>query len=224
MTLSTSDGRGLLLQQLARSSVRWRSSLSRRVFSMAMTAWAAKFCHQLDLLVGEQPDLLAVDEDRADQLVLLEHRHGEEGARARQLDDARRSRRARRSRALPQCRVLHDAWSAGDRPSGVPAGRINGSRFRRFVVRRRRVMHATMRIARPRKSHIAELGVADACRVLQHRLEYRLQVAGRAGDDLQHLGGRGLLLQRLGEFVRARRSARTAARSRSRSPPGRRRW
>ena len=28
-----------------RSSVRWRSSLSRRVFSMAMTAWAAKFLH-----------------------------------------------------------------------------------------------------------------------------------------------------------------------------------
>ena len=25
---------------------------------MAMTAWAAKFLHQLDLLVGERPDLL----------------------------------------------------------------------------------------------------------------------------------------------------------------------
>ena len=37
-------GRGLLLQRLGRSSVRWRSSLSSRVFSMAMTAWAAKFC------------------------------------------------------------------------------------------------------------------------------------------------------------------------------------
>ena len=36
-------GRGLLLQRLAQIVVRWRSSLSRRVFSMAMTAWAAKF-------------------------------------------------------------------------------------------------------------------------------------------------------------------------------------
>ena len=36
-------GGGLLLQQLAQILVRWRSSLSRRVFSMAMTAWAAKF-------------------------------------------------------------------------------------------------------------------------------------------------------------------------------------
>ena len=48
---------------------------------MAMTAWAAKFCDQLDLLVGERPDLLAVDRDRADQLVLLEHRHDEHGAK-----------------------------------------------------------------------------------------------------------------------------------------------
>ena len=43
-------GSGLLFQRfgevgcaLVRSVVRWRSSLSSRVFSMAMTAWAAKF-------------------------------------------------------------------------------------------------------------------------------------------------------------------------------------
>ena len=30
--------------------------------------------HQLDLLVGEGPDLLAVDDDGADQFVVLEHR------------------------------------------------------------------------------------------------------------------------------------------------------
>ena len=41
MTLSTSDGGGLLLQ-IAQISCA-RSSLSSRVFSMAMTAWSAKF-------------------------------------------------------------------------------------------------------------------------------------------------------------------------------------
>ena len=57
---------------------------------------------------------------------------------------------------------------------------------------------------RPRSSkQIAELGLADARRVLQHGLEHRLQFARRTGDDLQHLGGRGLLLQRLGEIVGA---------------------
>ena len=40
-------GRGLLLQVFSRSSP------SNRVFSIAITAWAAKFGHQLDLLVGE---------------------------------------------------------------------------------------------------------------------------------------------------------------------------
>ena len=49
----------------------------------------------------------------------------------------------------------------------------------------------------------AELGLADARRIFQHGLEDRLQLAGRAGDDLQHLRRRGLLLQRLGEIVGA---------------------
>ena len=35
-----------------------------------------EIAHQLDLLVGEQLDLLAVDVDGADYLVLLQHRHG----------------------------------------------------------------------------------------------------------------------------------------------------
>ena len=63
-------GGGLLLQRVLP-----RSSLSSRVFSIAMTAWSAKFCDQLDLLVGERADLLAIDDDDADQLVVLEHRH-----------------------------------------------------------------------------------------------------------------------------------------------------
>ena len=57
-----------------------RSSLSSRVFSMAMTACVGEVLDQLDLLVGEGTDLLPVDADYADQFVVLEHRHGEEGA------------------------------------------------------------------------------------------------------------------------------------------------
>ena len=72
MTFEHVGGGGLLLQ---RSS---RSSLSSRAFSIAMTAWSAKVVDQLDLLVGERPDLLAVDDDRADQLIFLEHRDGKQ--------------------------------------------------------------------------------------------------------------------------------------------------
>src|SRR5271166_4961824 len=37
--------------------------------------------------------------------------------------------------------------------------------------------------------------LAEAGRRLSQRVEYRLQIEGRAADDLQHLGGRGLLLR-----------------------------
>ena len=43
MTFRTSDVAVCCSRASERSSVRWRSSLSSRVFSMAMTAWAAKF-------------------------------------------------------------------------------------------------------------------------------------------------------------------------------------
>ena len=43
MTCSTSEVAVCCSSDSVRSSVRWRSSLSSRVFSMAMTAWAAKF-------------------------------------------------------------------------------------------------------------------------------------------------------------------------------------
>ena len=73
--------------------------------------------------------------------------------------------------------------------------------------------------------HIAEAGLADAASRSPAWPRTRLELAGRARDDAQHLGGRRLLLQRLGELARALLlGSRTAARSRSRSPPGRRRW
>jgi len=49
----------------------------------------------------------------------------------------------------------------------------------------------------------AEFGLADARCVLQHGLEHRLNFAGRARYDAEHLRCRGLLLQRIGKLVRA---------------------
>ena len=42
---------------------------------MAMTAWLAKFCDQLDLLIGERSNLLAIDGEHADQFIFLGHRN-----------------------------------------------------------------------------------------------------------------------------------------------------
>jgi hypothetical protein len=41
------------------------NSFNSRAFSMAMTAWAAKFFDQVDLLLSERPYFLAIDHDRA---------------------------------------------------------------------------------------------------------------------------------------------------------------
>ena len=72
-------GGGLLLQRFA------RSSLSKPRVLDSDDGLAGEVRHQLDLLVGERPDLLAVDGDRADQRVVLEHRHGEQRSSAGQL-------------------------------------------------------------------------------------------------------------------------------------------
>ena len=58
----------------------------------------------------------------------------------------------------------------------------NGGRWKLFAVKSEE--DTERRIAQPR-------------RLFEHRIEHRREIAGRRVDDLQHLGGRGLLLQRL---------------------------
>jgi hypothetical protein len=43
----------------------------------------------------------------------------------------------------------------------------------------------------------ADGGAAEGVCLVEHRTEHRREVAGRAVDDLQHLRGRGLLVERL---------------------------
>ena len=45
------------------------------------------------------------------------------------------------------------------------------------------------------------VGVAEPGGRLHQRLQHRLQVEGRAADDLEHVGGGGLLLQRFAQLV-----------------------
>ena len=57
----------------------------------------------------------------------------------------------------------------------------------------------------------APVGATEADRAPHQAIQHRLQIEGRAADDLKHVGGRGLLLPclgkvplRLGEFTGAR--------------------
>ena len=45
------------------------------------------------------------------------------------------------------------------------------------------------------------VGLAQSGRRLDQRIEHRLQIEGRAADDLEHVGGGGLLLQRFAQLV-----------------------
>jgi hypothetical protein len=47
----------------------------------------------------------------------------------------------------------------------------------------------------------AHIRIAKPGRRLDQRVKYRLQIEGRSADDLEHIGGRGLLLQRLAQLI-----------------------
>ena len=182
MTLQNISGRGLLLQRLGEIVGPLRNSLSSRVFSMAMTAWAAKFLHQLNLLVGERADFLAVNDEHADQFVFLEHRYHEQLCgrqrvrRLQRLTDRGRHTTAR-SEVCDMDRLLGLAEAGYRRYPG--AAELAVAPQLRGVSSGDAPWSATLRKPSPSTEHMAELGLANPRRVREHSIEYRLQLAGR---------------------------------------------
>ena len=82
MTCKHLGGRGLLFQRLARLGdqprVLHRDDRLRR-----------EVLQQRDLLVGERPDFLAVDDDAPKQRVVFAQRHAQHGADAAEIDQRR---------------------------------------------------------------------------------------------------------------------------------------
>ena len=177
-----------------------RSSLSRRVFSMAMTAWAAKLREQIDLLVGELTHLLAKNADRADKFVVLEHRDAHDRPIVAEFNRSEPVRIVNMRRNVIDLDHLLRGGSSPEsgvrrRPETQLASACLGIGGRRVVQR-----DGAKRIsfAKPKR---AEFGLTNASGIRKHRLEHWLQLTRRATDDTQHLRGRGLLLQRLGESL-----------------------
>jgi hypothetical protein len=149
---------------------------------------------QLDLLVGERPNFLAVNSNHANELVLFKHRHDQKSPGASQSSD-------------PLIRIFHsevgnvdDLLGVGDAvKDGGRVTRNNGIALRPVGgVGRRGVMQ------RSASEHIAlveqqgaETGLADAHRILKHGLEYRVQFTRRTADHLKYIRRSSLLLQRL---------------------------
>ncbi len=150
--------------------------------------------HQFDLLVGERPDLAAVNADHSDQRVFLEHRHVQRWSALRQLDNRRRQDRT------PVCRrsaMCSRAFRMMRLRLAAPAEwRSPASSSRELRVIGWGVMHCATRETPPSCS-ISVPNLASQIRVAfaSMALKHRLQFAGRRADDSQHLAGRRLLLQ-----------------------------
>src|SRR5262245_18695765 len=84
------------------------------------------------------------------------------------------------------------AWPQFD---SSPCSEMLFERFRQVVKRHR------FKLAILDPEHPAETCATDPGGACEHGLEHGLKVAWRAGDDLEHVGGGGLLLQRFAQLI-----------------------
>ena len=151
---------------------------------------------QLDLLVGEGPNFLAVYGDDADHVVILEHRHPDQSAGLRNLDRCNTHSHAV-SRRFAYVIDLNHLPVAGDVAYGaLRIGNNKGLGEKIFAVLGRSAVYCDdakfVALAEPK---VAKFGLTDARCILQDRFENRLQVSGRRADDTQNFRCSRLLLQ-----------------------------
>jgi hypothetical protein len=159
-----------------------------------------KSADQLDLLFGERPHLGTRQCQNASRDALAQHWHAEHRAVAAQ--------------PLGLCpgvvRVGQDVGDM-DHPtfqqgpsSRCPASPLDGhsldifDELGRVTVSLREEEHPVLL-----PSYRGVVGAAKAASRFNERLQHRLEIEGRATDDLEDIGGRSLLLQRLAELARA---------------------
>src|SRR5262249_42685825 len=162
-----------------------------------------KIRNQGDLLVGERSNVLVEYADRTHQLLVLDHRHDQQGPDSAEFYPGDRQRI---TIEIGSVRAIVGNVDDIERFDDARQ-RVQGTRSVRTALKelckRRRIAElgddTGGTVLEPPER--AELGSANAPRVLQHRLEHRLQFAGRTRDDAQHFRGRGLLLQRFAQLV-----------------------
>jgi hypothetical protein len=145
--------------------------------------------YQCDLLLGKGQNLLAVDSDCAYQLVLLEQWHAKQRPATCERGNLRPAETGERIEVtwfrlgVGDLNRLFRRGRACDRDPGAGAEHWVApphlGKRRRCIVHR----HDAEDIVSLTEIHRPELGIANPGRVLQHRLEHRLQLAGRGADD-----------------------------------------
>ncbi len=156
---------------------------------------------QHDFPIGEGPHLRAVDEEVAEKRIVLAQRHREQGAGAGV--ERREAQRIAGTEGLVRSGIGNmDERLAAQQAAmrGVPEDRMPGPRDKFGERRREAAMCRGVNARAVIGPQDAESGVAQGQRLVEHRLEYRREVAGRAVYDLQHPGGGDLPRQRLVAF------------------------
>src|SRR5712691_6509598 len=122
---------------------------------------------KLDLLVAKRADFLAINRKRANQLVVLEHRYANEGSRAAEPRGIAGNNFSRVVGGVTYLLCPHHALEdcAWCRPTQSDL-LIGSGQFGWRVVQRDRTIRVTLETEQR-----AELGLADAYRVLQHGVE-----------------------------------------------------
>src|SRR5712672_132088 len=154
---------------------------------------------QFDLLLGKRTRLRARQGDYADRNALAQHRNGEHSAETTQ---SLRFGKGVVGVCLNVGNVNHGPFQQSP-PDGRASVRYNGNgsdKVHEFV--RKPVRLGTKKHAVFLAGDDGLVGLAKPGRRFDQRLQYGLQVESRAADSLQHIGCRGLLLQRFGQIVR----------------------
>ena len=199
-----------------------RVSVKSRAFSIAMTACAAKFCSNAICLSVNGRTSLAVNDDRPEQHPLFAQRDSGHRADATEVDqflvarvDVVRFRPAGRRRPATTCSPCIT------RPSGLasrPLSGRTGPSCRRHSTKSSVASDCgEVKLLAIKCGEMPVIGLAQPHCPFEHCIEHRREIAGRGVDDLQHLGGRGLLLQCLARLSDQPRILHRDHRLRSRS-------
>lgn len=156
---------------------------------------------EVDLLFRERLHALTSDYDRADRLILAQ-----EGNAERRTLTSHGDRRAQPIFGIgSDVEDLHrTAFEHGTTCNRAPVGtnRVSLQKLDVFLGKPYRCSGLIfIAFAAHDECH---LRFAQPCRRMDQRVEHGLQVEGRAADHLQHIGSRGLLLERFGEIARLR--------------------
>ncbi len=159
-----------------------RVSVISRAFSIAITACAAKFCKQRDLLVRERPHFLAVDSDYTQERVVLVQRHRNCAADAAGLRHLSETRGRPISLVVLRIGDVDNPFARLDSSQqGSVTVRPDGTTLPDPIAKPRVAVHGTkMKALTIPGSENAEGCLAQPRRLFQHRVEHRSEVAGRA--------------------------------------------